>query len=192
MRTIFFISHPNVIIDPDTIITDWSLSPVGIQRMNQMLNLSWVEDVVSVFSSTEKKAVDGAKILAEHLQLTFTELPNLGENDRSATGYLPPAEFELMADQFFAAPNESIRGWETAQDAQHRIVATVDQIANLSSTNFPVAIVSHGAVGTLLLCHLKGWVIDRKHDQPGSGGGNYFRFDADTRTVVHGWRAIDE
>jgi broad specificity phosphatase PhoE len=126
------------------------------------------------------------------LQLTHTELPDLGENDRSATGYLPPAEFELMADQFFAQPTESIRGWETAQDAQHRIVAAVDQIANLSSTNFPVAIVSHGAVGTLLLCHLNGWAIDRKHDQPGTGGGNYFRFDADTGVVEHGWRSIDE
>ena len=191
MHTIYFVSHPNVTVDPETSITDWSLSPVGIQRMNHLLNLRWVADIRSVFCSTEKKAVDGAKILAGHLRLSYTEVHSLGENDRSATGYLPPAEFELTADQFFAAPTESVRGWETAKSAQRRIVAAVDQIRTSATTKFPVAIVSHGAVGTLLLCHLNGWVIDRKHDQPGNGGGNYFCFDADTGGVAHGWRPID-
>ena len=44
-----------------------------------------------------------------------------------------------------------------------------------------VAIVSHGGVGTLLLCQLKGTAIHRAEDQPGHG--HWFAFDRDTRRV---------
>ena len=32
------------------------------------------------------------------------------ENDRAATGCLPPKEFEIAASQFFVAPEVSARG----------------------------------------------------------------------------------
>jgi broad specificity phosphatase PhoE len=51
-----------------------------------------------------------------------------------------------------------------------------------------VAVVAHGGVGTLLLCHLLGAPIDRRHDQPGQG--SYFRFEATTRRLAHGWRRL--
>ena len=43
----------------------------------------------------------------------------------------------------------------------------------------------------MLLCELAGWPIARSRDQPGSGGGNYFAFAADSRELQHGWRPID-
>ena len=47
-------------------------------------------------------------MLAAALRLTPIIRADLGENDRSATGYLPKAEFEAMADAFFARPDESV------------------------------------------------------------------------------------
>lgn len=116
---------------------------------------------------------------------------DLGENDRSATGYLPRAAFEAMADAFFAEPEVSVRGWERAADAQARIVAAVRAVI---ATTFPpgdIAIVSHGAVGALLLGHLSGRSIDRSLDQPAGNGGNFFAFDRETRRLRHGWMPID-
>ncbi|MFC0389117.1 histidine phosphatase family protein [Muricoccus vinaceus] len=43
-----------------------------------------------------------------------------------------------------------------------------------------IAIVSHGGVGALLLCHLKGVPISRAEDQPGAGGGCVYSFDPET------------
>lgn len=43
--------------------------------------------------------------------------PLLGENDRSATGYLPHEEFEAAANAFFEQPDASFCGWETAVEA---------------------------------------------------------------------------
>lgn len=151
----------------------------------------WVRDVTAIYCSTEQKAIDGAEILAQHLGLRFTEIPELGENDRSATGFLPPDEFERVADQFFALPHESVRGWERAVDAQSRVVNAVEKIAQEDKTDGAIAIVAHGAVGTLLYCHLAGEPIDRRRDQPPNGGGNYFRFTLSPRAAHFWWRAID-
>ena len=188
---IYFISHPDVVIDPEVPVPQWPLSERGRARMRAMLTQQpWVAGVRAVHASTEQKAIDGARILAEHLGLGFETAEALGENDRSATGFLPGSEFEATADAFFARPHESVRGWETAAAAQQRIVRAVEEVAASARHGGDLAIVSHGGVGTLLLCHLAGWPIDRSRDQPGAGGGNYFAFDPEAG-LAHGWRPID-
>ena len=192
MTSIHFITHPEVIIDPTIPVPDWQLSPVGIQRMQAAMRRPWMASVRSIFSSTERKAMDAAKILGEHLGLSPMVVDALGENDRSATGYLPSGEFEAMADEFFARPDESIRGWERALDAQGRIVGAIEHVITSSIQGGDIAIVSHGGVGALLLCHLEDVPISRTRDQPGRGGGNFFSFDAASRGVLSGWRSIEE
>jgi broad specificity phosphatase PhoE len=166
----------------------WPLSELGRQRMRAGLRQPWVKDLKAIYCSIEQKAIDGARILAEHLGLGFTQIEELGENDRSATGFLPPDEFERVADQFFASPQISVRGWERAIDAQSRIVRAVEQIPVQDA---PTAIVSHGAVGTLLYCHLAGEPIARRWDQPPNGGGNYYSFPPSPRQIFSWWRAFD-
>lgn len=191
MSTVWFITHPDVQIDANVPVPRWPLSERGRVRMRMFLAKDWVAGLAAIWSSTEQKAIDGATILAEGRGIPRHELEELGENDRSATGYLARTEFEATADQFFARPHESVRGWERAVDAQARIVQAVDQVIRLHGTTSDVAIVAHGGVGTLLLCHLKGCHIQRSEDQPPNNGGNYFSFDAQDRTLHHGWRAVD-
>jgi len=191
MQYIYFITHPEVVIDPDIAVTDWSLSELGLLRIQSLLRQSWVDDITSLYCSTEKKAEDGAEVVASALDLSMVQLDTLGENDRSATGYLPSAEFEQVADQFFSEPDVSTRGWETARAAQSRIVGAVRKIIDEDSSTGSIAIISHGAVGALLYCYLASCNIDRKYDQPGAGGGHYFAFERQSRALVHGWRQID-
>ena len=96
-----------------------------------------------------------------------------------------------MAEAFFAHPDTSIRGWETARDAQRRIVAAIDAILEDDQGRGNVAIVSHGAVGTLYLCYLVHGDISRDEAQPGARGGNYYCFLVPSRSLVHGWKPID-
>ena len=111
------------------------------------------------------------------------------ENDRLATGYLPPAEFERVADAFFANPAVSVRGWERAVDAQKRIVKEMEAVLGRNKDG-DILFVGHGAVGTLLFCHYSKLTIDRSHDQTGSG--NYFSLLLDGRRVLHPWRKMEE
>ena len=190
MRTAWFITHPDVAIDPAIPVPLWPLAPLGRARMQAALAQPWMRRVAGIYASRERKAVDAAEILANGLGLPFTTLDALGENDRSATGYLPRAEFEATADRFFAHPDCSIRGWETARAAQSRIAAAFEVVLAAAPTIGDVAIVAHGAVGALLLCALEGIPISRAQDQLAGNGGFYYAVAIETRLLRHGWLPI--
>lgn len=97
-----------------------------------------------------------------------------------------------MADQFFTSPDVSVRGWERAVDAQARVVRAVEEIVRTDRSTGSIAIVSHGAVRTLLYCRLSGYTIERRWDHPVNGGGNYFSFSTPSWKTDSWWRAIDE
>ena len=192
MRRVLFISHPDVVVSRDVPVPQWPLSVVGRARMHAALVQPWIPEISAVYCSTEQKAIDAAEILSRHLSLSFTAVHQFGENDRSATGFLPPEEFELVADQFFAKPFESVRGWEAASAAQQRIVDAVNSLVEMDSSSGTIAIVSHGAVGTLLYCHLSVQPISRRWDQCPNGGGNYYSFQLNPKCVFSWWKTIDE
>src|SRR5580704_5680266 len=112
--------------------------------MRAMVAASWVKEVLSIFASSERKAREGAQILADGLGLGgYLVVDDLCENDRSATGYLPKQEFEAMVDAFFAQPQTSIRGWEPAANAQARIICAIERILSQAPGNGDLAIVGH-------------------------------------------------
>ena len=192
MPVVHFITHPEVVIDPGVPVPEWPLSPIGIRRMALALERPWMGNLLSVFSSAERKARDAARMIGRRFDLSPHIVGDLAENDRSATGYRPKDAFEALADAFFARPEESILGWERAIDAQRRIVSAIEQVIARAPGQGDIAIVSHGGVGALLLCHLKGVPISRIEDQPGDGGGNVFSFEGTPRAVLSGWRRIEE
>ena len=189
MPLVFFISHPEVVVRPDVPVTQWELSPRGLARLERMLEQPWVPSIGLIFSSAERKAVIAAEGLSRARGLTPIVLPELGEMDRSSTGVLPPDEFNRVADEFFANPTESVRGWERAVDAQARIVAAVQQAVRSAPGDANTAIVSHGGVGALLKCHLRRVPIHRREDQPSQG--HYFVFEVPSCNLCRDWRAID-
>lgn len=189
-RMIRYLTHPQVIMDPDKDVQQWSLNDVGHARIAALAMSNVLQGVSAIFSSNETKAIEAATPLANAAGLSVQIVQEMHENDRSATGFLPPDEFEQAADQFFAHPNDSFRGWETSADAQRRIVTAVTQCL-APDHGGDVLIVGHGAVGTLLFCHLSGLPIDRQYDQGPGGGGNYFDFYDMDNTPLHGWRPLE-
>lgn len=188
MADLHYVTHPEVLVDAAVPITEWGLSGLGRSRGRAMLGQPWVPRVGRIVSSAETKALEMARLLGDHVGLEVEVRPATGENDRSATGFVPPAEFEQLADRFFAEPEDSVRGWERAIDAQARIVGALEDLL-VPSTTTDVAVVGHGGVGTLWYCHLAGLPIDRRHDQPGQG--HSFSVDLATSRPRHAWRPID-
>jgi broad specificity phosphatase PhoE len=184
-----FITHPEVVIDPLVPVPRWHLSDVGIAKMRAFAGATSVQGVKAIWASTETKAIEAAGILAAAHGLPVSVHPGLDENDRSATGFLPPDEFQRVADTFFANPHESVRGWERAIDAQRRVFEAFDAIVAIPPEG-DIAIVAHGGVGTLLYCHLLGLPIDRRHDQPAQG--HFWSYALQSRSMIHAWRSITE
>ena len=71
------------------------------------------------------------------------------------------AEFEAAANLFFAQPDQSVRGWERAADAQRRIVTAVDHVRAASAgSSGDIAVISHGGRDVAVV------LSPRRRDQP--------------------------
>lgn len=192
--TSLYLTHPEVVIDPHLDVTKWGLSFTGRTRIEAAIDRGIFDHIEMIISSEEQKAIDAATLIADHLSLQFQTDPRCGENDRSATGFLPKDEFEAVATQFFAHPTQSIRGWERAIDAQQRIVDAVDSHMKMAADQH-ILFVGHGAVGTLLKCHVAQRPISRDEDQHhlgAPGGGNLFAFDWAEKRLVSDWVALED
>jgi broad specificity phosphatase PhoE len=197
MAMLRFVTHPQVRISAEIPVPLWGLSDVGRARAEVLATQPWLANTTRLVSSAETKALETAAIISVATGLAIEVRHALHENDRSATGFVPPDRFEVLADAFFGHPDQSVEGWETATAAQKRVVAaTVDLLAVADADGGEdVVIVGHGATGSLLLCHLLGVPIARAEDQVGGeaapGGGNFWSFDRMSRTMLHRWKPVD-
>lgn len=190
-HSVRYLTHPQVLIEPLKDVRTWSLSEVGRDRVSALAGRpGCLRGTRRIVSSDETKALETATPLALALGVALEVRRQMHENDRSATGYLPPQEFEAVADRFFAEPAVSVCGWETAEDAQRRIVAEVEACLS-GPQEGDVLFVGHGGVGTLLFCALSGIGIDRRHDQGPGGGGCWFEFDLELRRPLRGWQPME-
>jgi broad specificity phosphatase PhoE len=187
-----YITHPQVRIDPAVPVPRWGLSDIGRARAETAATQPWIRQLGRIVSSDETKAIELAEILAEAAGVKVEIVEEAHENDRSATGFLPPPEFEKAADWFFAHPEESFHGWERATDAQARIVSVVKRVLADHDPSTPIAFIGHGGVGTLLRCRLAGLPIARRHDQPPNGGGNIHAFRLSDLQPLTGWVPMED
>jgi broad specificity phosphatase PhoE len=191
LRFVRYLTHPQVLIEPLKDVRRWSLNSVGSARVSALAaRLGVLSQTHRVISSDETKALETAGPLALALGVKLEIRAQMHENDRSATGFLPPEEFEEVADKFFAEPSKSVRGWETAKAAQRRILAEVHACLE-GPQDGDVLFVGHGGVGTLLFCALADVGIDRRFDQGPGGGGCWFEFSLVGRKPLQGWQPME-
>lgn len=188
IRLVRYLTHPQIVIDPNVPVPSWGLSAAGHSRVRELVEAGWLQGTRQIISSGERKAIETAAPIATALGLEIEVREAMHENDRSATGFLPPPKFEEAANAFFAQPDINFRGWERAVDAQARVVREVEAVLSRDKTG-DVLFVGHGGVGTLLYCHIARTEISRTHDQP-NGGGHYFTF-TEEGGIVHPWRPME-
>ena len=194
MTYALYVTHPQVVQDPKVPVPKWGLSELGRQRAERFANHVLVSRLTRIVSSTETKALELAAILAAVCKAPVESGDKFGENDRSSTGFVPRDRFEQLADAFFAHPDDSVEGWETSRAAQRRVVAAVEAALSGHDPAQPIAFAGHGAVGTLLKCHLGGRPIARSEDQSrhgDPGGGNVFVFRLDDGALLTEWLPIE-
>lgn len=194
MTYALYVTHPQVVQDPDVPVPRWGLSPKGRERAEHFANHRMARVSRRIVSSKETKALELASALATISGASVESGENFGENDRSSTGFVPAERFEQLADAFFAEPEVSTEGWERAIDAQARIVGAFAASLAGHDPAMPVIFTGHGAVGTLLKCHLGGLGIARSEDQRrigNPGGGNVFVVRLSDRKLLSDWMAME-
>jgi broad specificity phosphatase PhoE len=190
MAYALYISHPQVEMDPDIPVPQWSLSARGRERAMGFAQAVLVKGLKRIVTSDETKARETAAILGQAMGIEPEVVDGLGKLDRRVPGYVPAEKFEELADLCFAKPHESAEGWERAIDAQARIAKAVDAVLAKHDPTAPIAFVGHGGVGTLLKSHLAHRPISRAGDQP-LGGGNAYMVRLSDRLLLGDWMPFE-
>jgi len=89
-----YLTHPQVRIDPGAPVPSWGLNEVGKARTEALANSGKLSGTTQVICSGERKAIETAEIIAAKLHVGVEVREPMHENDRSATGFLVPGEFE--------------------------------------------------------------------------------------------------
>lgn len=185
-----YVTHPEVVIDPNAAMPRWGLSSLGKSRAERFANHPLVTNLTRIVSSTETKALELAAILAAGCDTPVDSGDKFDESDRRSTGFVPAARFEALLDALYAHPDESPEGWETARDAQRRVFGAFNDVLAGHDASKPIGFTGHGTVGTLLKCHLGGLPIARSEDQRrigNPGGGNVFVVRLSDRKLLTDW-----
>lgn len=185
MAKLYFITHPQVNIIQDIPIDEWSLSQDGIASCERLSSQDFWSDIDIIYSSPEKKALQTTEIIAKKNHVLTKKKHCLKEFDRSSTGFLPPTIYMKAIETFYAYPDLSHRGWETANSASDRIYACVNSIFEQDHDK-NIAIVGHGATGTLLACKVIG--IDPSFLEDPQGVGVYMVIDWYKKNLIAKWK----
>ena len=185
MKKLFLISHPDVVINPNQAIDEWVLSEKGLDRAKALMTETFWKDISVIHTSTEPKAKTVAEMAARNFNVPIFEKECLVEIDRSSTGFMPYDEFMSTIKGFFRMPNESSRGWETANAAMKRVSSCVEDIMKKSHEE-NIVLVGHGVAFALLLSYIKG--VKPVFNLCQDGVGFISEVDWEKREIISRWR----
>lgn len=183
MSKLYFITHPSVLIDKHAPIDQWQLSEKGIEETKRLLKLNFWKNIKAIYSSPEKKAVQVAEMAVNKYSFGLKRESCLSEIDRSSTGFMEYDIYMETMTEFYNNPKIEVNGWESAENATNRIVDCVTKIMNSNTEN--VAIIGHGATGTLLACHLFNKLPTLTEDPQGTG--QYMIVNWDEKKILNKW-----
>lgn len=188
-QKILYLSHPEVKIVPQTPVPEWEISDQGRRRLRAATARGWPGRGWRIVTSPETKAQQTAELIANAFALPLHIHPDMGEVDRSATGYLGHDQHAGLAKALFADPETGPKGWESAMAASVRITKAFQEVMAEVSGN--LLFVGHGAVGSFLWCALTKTPITPAADQ--TRGGSFWagEFGPAGFSPHHAWHALE-
>ena len=197
MPTVFFITHPDVAIDPGVSVADWPLNKRSRARMHAITTRPWVRRVRHIFASSERKARDAAQILADGLGLGgYSVIANLAENDRKTTerrrASLPRTSSRGPSTRSLRSRNRASGAGSRPQMLRHELLSPSSRPCRkpLSERISPLS--GTAARGPCSIAASRGCRSIAAYDQPATNGGNWFAFDRASRKLLRdGWQSID-
>ncbi len=181
----YFITHPVVNIDPRIPPNKWSISEEGWKQVRNLSKELFWKDVDTIFASTEPKANKAAEFWSKKFGIPFSIVDDIQEIDRSSTGFVSQSDLNYIIDRFYSKPEERVRGWESANECLERMVRTINRLTE-ENRNKNIVIVSHGAIGNLYACKIKG--IKPSEHTGQTKIGSWFVLDLEANRIVSDWK----
>lgn len=139
------IKHARPQVEADVPSEQWTLSEAGRIASETLAERLKPMGVGRVYCSSEPKAEETARIVAEKLGVSAEVVEGLHEHDRSNVPLMRTGEFISAVAQFFREPDLLVLGKETAQEAGERFTQAIDGVMKGADSS-TIAVVTHGTV----------------------------------------------
>ena len=153
-QQLLLVRHSAPSISDDMSYRDWPLSDRGNRLAIRAASYVAGFNPKLICSSDERKAIETARIIAQHCGVDVELEPDLREHDRTGVTWCDAATRQRELEAFFANPNDIVFGRESGAQALHRLTAAIDRLT--MRTSGPWVLVTHGTVMALFLAKLTG------------------------------------
>ena len=150
MYKLILVKHSLPEILPEIPASEWHLSAEGRRRCQVLADELSGHDPDLIFSSSEPKAQETAKIVAQQIVKSLFIATGLHEHERKKVRFTNEEQFEASVKEFFEQPDALVFGEETAAQSLNRFSNAVYQLISQNSDQ-NLVVVSHGAVITLFV-----------------------------------------
>jgi broad specificity phosphatase PhoE len=147
-----FLRHGETIKDPNTDVTEWTLTHDALNTLQKHIDNSKFLEVTKVVSSIEPKAITTAKPVANLLGLDIHTVSEFCEILREKK-FLTDEEFLDQKKRELTNLDKIENGEESANDALKRFLSGIEKLESETSGE-TILVVSHGTVLTLYFAHL--------------------------------------
>jgi broad specificity phosphatase PhoE len=144
------VRHSAPLIEEGVPQSRWRLSEKGREAAMVLAGRLLAFDAPAIWTSTERKALETAEVLAAALGLPIREEPDLREHERASLGYMARAEREAGVERLLASDDELVFGDETARSVLDRMDRAL-HAAMVAAAGSDVLAVTHGTAAAIFV-----------------------------------------
>lgn len=175
------VKHARPDVDPARPSEEWTLGVDGLEGSLRLAERLRPAAIDLVISSTEPKAVETGRLLAQTLDVDWQTGHDLHEHRRRTAGYLDARLFEASIGRLFSERSNVVFGEESADAAAARFEAGLEGLRRVHRGR-RMAVVAHGTVISLHLERRYG--VDGFTTWKRLGTPSFVLVDRRTRTVL--------
>jgi broad specificity phosphatase PhoE len=153
-RRLVLVRHSTPEIQRQVPAAQWPLSAEGAARARAFAARLDPGTATRLCTSTEPKARDTARALADVWQLPVEDVPGLHEHERPGVPIMTREEFDGRIREMFERPDHRVFGAESAEQARRRFSKAVLRLVQQSRED--IVVVTHGTVMALFVAACTG------------------------------------
>ncbi|QKQ98348.1 hypothetical protein GKQ38_02355 [Candidatus Nanohaloarchaea archaeon] len=148
MQKVFFLRHFQTEVDPDTPVSEWTLSEEGMNQLQEFLDRD-IPDVEAILTSPEPKARNTAEKILEQTGEEVVPMEELREVDRSRRGFIEDHSEYVETAKTYLQNDFPKTAWEPKSEVKNRIRTFIEKLEDMEYER--VLVVGHGLYFSILL-----------------------------------------
>jgi broad specificity phosphatase PhoE len=142
-NTFYFLRHGATQRDSNFPISQWLLSEKGQEQARKLAQQDIFDNIEIIYSSTEEKAYQTAKPIADKLKKGIKQIREISELNRDNGGFIKLDEYQQNIKECLTNLDKAVSNWESGAHALERFSNKIEEL-DQQYENEKILVVGHG------------------------------------------------